>query len=727
MGNSRSASSRSFGRTALLIFSAALVIRLLHVWSIRDSPFSHLLLGDARVYDAWARQIAGGDLVGHDVFYQAPLYAYSLGALYSIHDGLIWIRTCQAIVGAASCVLLGYAAYRLFGKAAGLAAGLMMAIYAPAVFFDALVQKSVLDVFFVCMVLALLSGPVADPQRVDNGWRWLAVGLALGSLGLTRENALAFVPVVVCWILLRPAKASRSIAGLLAGVAIVLLPVGVRNLMTGGEFHLTTVQSGPNFFIGNHAHADGMYMPLRAGRGSPEYERADAIALASQAAGRALSAGEVSSYWTMRAWEYIRANPTDWLRLEARKLWLISNATEIIDTESQESYEDYSLPLRVLAKVAHFGVLVPLACAGVWCTWNERRRLWLFYAMIAAYTLSVLAFYVVARYRLPLVPLLMLFAAAAIARLRTVRLKPDTTGDKVDAARWGRLSARQLTGVAAVGALAIVCNRPALSADLLRAITYHNVGTAWQEAGRADDAAAAFSRALSLEPDYAAAHNGLGSVLRQQGRASEAIQHLEEAVRLGPDVDEASFNLANALSDAGRTADAIGRYEDLLRRRPDAVDAHANVAIALMRAGRIDDAVEHFRAAAALAPDSAQTQYNLGHALVTRGDLDGGVDQLSRAVAIDPANPAARYELGAAYVAQRRFDLAVEQFREVIRLSPQSGEAHNDLGIALGSLGALDEAIEEFRRALEIDPGSSEARANLQSAIALRQKTTKTR
>ena len=348
-----------------MIFAAALTLRFAHLWSMRKSPLSRVLLGDARAYDLWARQIAGGDWLGRDVFYQAPLYAYFVGALYAIHHSLTLVRACQAVIGAGACALVGYAAHRLFGKSAGLAAGLMLACYAPSVFFDGLVQKSVLDVFFICLLLALLSGPMADPQREHGRWRWPLIGVTLGALGLTRENALLFVPVIVGWIWLdssqRARHPGRRTAMLLAGLSLILLPVGVRNLFSGGEFHLTTTQSGPNLFIGNNPEADGTYVPLRAVRGSPEYERLDATEIASRAAGRALSPGEVSDYWIGRALDYIRTNPRDWLALEARKLRLLTNVTEAIDTESQESYEDDSPPLRLVARVAHFGVLLPLS------------------------------------------------------------------------------------------------------------------------------------------------------------------------------------------------------------------------------------------------------------------------------------------------------------------------------------------------------------------------------
>src|SRR5437899_7258072 len=72
----------SFRSAALAIFAVALTLRLIHIWQIRQSPFFNVLIGDARGYDEWAQQIAGGDWIGHDVFYQAPLYPYFLGSIY---------------------------------------------------------------------------------------------------------------------------------------------------------------------------------------------------------------------------------------------------------------------------------------------------------------------------------------------------------------------------------------------------------------------------------------------------------------------------------------------------------------------------------------------------------------------------------------------------------------------------------------------------------------------
>ncbi len=67
------------GRWALAIFAVALAVRLLHLWQMAATPYFSVLMGDARGYDAWAQRLAGGDWIGTDVFYQAPLYPYFLG------------------------------------------------------------------------------------------------------------------------------------------------------------------------------------------------------------------------------------------------------------------------------------------------------------------------------------------------------------------------------------------------------------------------------------------------------------------------------------------------------------------------------------------------------------------------------------------------------------------------------------------------------------------------
>jgi tetratricopeptide (TPR) repeat protein len=728
----------TFARPALAIFAVALAVRAVHVWQIRRSPFFSVLMGDSRGYDEWAQRIAGGEWLGHEVFYQAPLYPYLLGVIYAVAGRhLLLVRIVQILIGSASCVLLGLAAARLFSRRAGIAAGLMLAFYAPAIFFDGLMQKSVLDVFFLCVALWLIgttinaeSAEYADrgsPLRVQpvlrsTSWTWLWLGMALGGLALTRENALVFILVVLAWLLFgstespipnpkpRPTRAVRA-AVFLGGLALVLVPVAARNAYVGGGFFITTSQFGPNFYIGNNPNAGGTYQSLRFGRGAPEYERQDATELAERALGRTLSAGEVSSYWVDRALDFITSRPGAWLKLMARKIALLWNATEMIDTESQESHAAWSWPLRIGGFVGHFGVLVPLAVLGLIATWPLRSRLWVFYAMIAAYAASVVLFYVFARYRYPLVPLLILFAAGGLDRIAG-------TSDRLVEGEGAALP-RRLTpwALAAVAAAAIASNWPILSKTLMRAVTENNLAVALQAEGRIEEAAGHYRQAIAIEPDYAPAYNNLGTALRASGRLDEAAAQYQRALTLQPDYPEAHYNLANALTDAGKPAEAAAHFRVALQKIGGSADVHNNLGIALAGEGQIDEAIAEFRAALQIEPGSAKAHRNLADALASAKRYDEAIEEFRRAAALDPTG-AAHYDLGSLLLELQRPGAAIVEFRAALQAAPRSVQTHNNLGIALGIQGRIDEAIAEFEQALAIDPAFEDARRNLSMARA---------
>ena len=730
---------------ALAIFALALLVRLMHVWQMRRAPFFAVLMGDSHGYDEWAQRIAGGEWMGREVFYQAPLYPYLLGIIYAIAGRhLLLVRILQALVGSGSCALLALAAARLFSRRAGIVAGVMLAVYAPAIFFDGLLQKSVMDVFFVCLALWLISrsegtaesAKTAEKNADKNGSQrsqrsprfllYVALGLTMGGLALTRENALVFIVVILAWIFVTGLEAggwgltAKRATLFLGGLAIVLAPVAARNRCVDGGFYITTSQFGPNLYIGNNASADGTYQSLRFGRGAPEYERQDATDLAERALGKRLTPAEVSSYWTGKALDFITSKPGAWLALTGRKVALLWNATEMLDTESQEAHAEWSLPLRILGLVGHFGILVPLAVCGLVVTWPMRSRLWILYAMTLAYAASVVLFYVFARYRYPLVPPLILFAAAGLVEACDFFVArgfgPAVADLKACATAPGHLRT-----LAAIVAVAVFCNWPMLSTTLMRAVTETNLGVALQAEGRLDEATDHYHRAIELAPAYPPAYNNLATALRAKGQIADAVTTYQQALGLRREYPEAHYNLANALMDAGKPAEAIDHFRIALQTMPASVDVHNNLGIALMGQGARDEAIAEFRAALQVDPDSVKAHRNLADALGMAHQYDEAIQHYRRAAQIDPANASIHYDLGSLFLEIDRLDEAIAEFRAALNADPKSVTAHNNLGIALGSQGRMDEAIDQFRQALTIDPNFEDARRNL--AIARTQKT----
>lgn len=667
------AAGGGFAGAALGIFGFALALRLVHVWQLRPAPFFDLAMGDAQSYHAWGLEIAAGDWLGRETFYQAPLYPYFLGLAHTLFGpGLLAVRLCQTVLGAASCVLLADAGRRLFSKPAGVAAGLMLAVYPPALFFDGLVQKTSLGVFLLCLLLLLLSRLVTGSGR-PRAWVW--PGVVLGGLVLTRENAFVFAAVLLGWLAASRAAGPRRLAraGALAlGLALVLLPVAVRNQAVGGEFLLTTAQFGPNFYIGNNPDADGTYRPLAAGRGDPRFERRDATQIAERDVGARLTPGQVSRYWTGRALEYIRARPADWLRLTARKVMLGLNAAEVADTEDQLSHADWSVPLRLAGRVWHFGLLAPLGVAGLCLTWDRRRQLRPFHLMLGAYAAGMVAFAVMGRYRHPLAPMLMLFAGAGLAAVREM-------------ARTGTGRTRQAAGAGAAAAgLLVFCNWPVLSMDDMRAITTLNVGTELQAQGRLDEAVAQYRQVLAATPDDALAHSNLGTALAALGRLDEAVGHYERALALAPGDADAHSNLGNALLAAGRGDEGVASLRRALGIDPGSAEAHAALGLALHERGELDDAAAHLRRALELGAASAELRNRLGIVLGSQDRLAEAAVEFRRALALDPEHVDARANLGTALQMQGRLEEAVAQFREAMRIAPD----HPDLPARLDAARA---------------------------------------
>jgi len=640
---------------AAIVFTTALAVRLLYVWQIRTEPFFGLYMSDAADFHAWALEIAGGDWLGEDVFYHAPLYPYFMGIIYSLlgSDPLV-LRIVQAVTGAAACALLALAGRRLFSPNVGLIAGLMLAFYAPAIFFDGIIQDSALDILMGCLLLWLLAEIVHRPRLT----LWAGAGMTLGVAMLARENIAVLGVPILLWLFLQPELPRRrrlqSAALFLIGGALALAPVAVRNKVVGGELHLTTFNAGANLYIGNNPEATGNYRPLRLDRGTPRFEKIDAVQIAERARGRPLAPSEVSSYWAGRALDYVASQPFDWVRLMARKVFLSWNAIEAADTEDQYTYAESSLLLRLSGRVLHFGVIAPLALLGVWVTWPDRRRLWLFYVMPILFTASVAVFFVFARYRYPVVPNLILLAAAAVVGLPAfVR----------EAART-----RLVACAAAVLAAAVFCNWPTVSKRQLRANTHANIGAA----------------------------------LDEEGTTAAALGHLRRSLELAPESGKANHYLAAALQRRGRIDEAVTLYERALRFIPSHPHVHNDLGVAVASQGRLEAAGVHFETAIGLDSLLAGAYVNLGNIRRMQGELGQAVSLYERALAIDPDLGGARLRLAGALLFSGQTERAFSLYELAVREAGFSREMERAFALAWFLATDEDPASRDAERALEI-------------------------
>jgi len=550
----------ALGRSLTFIFLTALAARLLHVLFISDTPLYEVPHGDGKAYLALAERIRSEGLSGGtEPFYQAPLYPYFLAAVQTVFGtGLTTIRVLQAIMGAGTAVLVGVAGARAFGHRAGHWAGLGVALFPTSIWLDGLIQKSALAGLLFAAAMALAVGRGARS-------RW-ALGAVLGLLMLTRGEARLFLAVVLMDLALR--RSWRGVAAVTLGAVLTLAPVMLRNGLIAGEWLLTTSQAGTNLYIGNQEGTSGTYAPLVPGRGDAELEAADARRLAEAAEGHVLTASEVSAHWQERAIEEFASDPLHGTGRIARKAALAWNNAEVADTDDLYHAKQSSLALRF---PLGFGLLSVLGVLGALAmTREERSRGRVILGFIGAQTISLAAFYVFARYRLPIALGLAPFAGLAVARWPAVLQPPRIALPAAAAAAllaWWPLHDRS-------GGLATAaCNEGQVFI------------------GRKDHAAAesCAREALNLAPEMFTARRLMGRALIAQQRATEALPFLQAAHGVRPDDWQLSWWLGLARRGTGDSRGALDVIEAVALDRPDALPITTNaltLAVELREAAR---------------------------------------------------------------------------------------------------------------------------------------------
>jgi tetratricopeptide (TPR) repeat protein len=676
----------------LIVCGIALAVRLIYLWSIRGMGFFEAPVSDGLVYWRQAGYLLDGHWWGSEDFVHAPLYAYLLAAVRGIAgDSLLAPRLLQAVLGSLTAGLALLIGRRLYGRPVGLIAGLMLALYPPAIFYDGLIQKANLTLFLSTLTIWLIlrteraaAAPVAGEEakrRMPTLLRWSIAGAGMGLLILTRQNALLLVPLLLgwCWWANRGSTLGRKLgcAGTtFLAMMLVLSPWVIRNRVVTGDWVLTTPNLGQNLSMGNNEDATGTYLPFQRGMSSGLLEQRAWQQAAEAATGRTLTPAEVSDYYQDAALHWMREHPGDWAALTAKKLAMVFGAYECPDTEDYYLYLDHAAWLGWLDKLWHFGVLLPLAVAGFCfsgrtarsaapgmepppCAGRTSVRIGLLIWVLLTAGGTAL-FVVFGRYRLPMIPVLIVWAAAGLFELWQLIKTPTS-----------RPRSRIWIALGLALAAAVVSNwrwhhprQPALWA-------YTNHAVALADAGRYQDALNELDHVFAEDASNVDAHATAGSIQLDAGDLDAAWEHYLRATEGDPTFAGGFVGLGNVRMAQQRFQEAAGWYEKAVDLRPGGVGGLTGWGVSLAALGRYVP---------------AQTLLN-------------------RALAIDPEHGAAVVGLGNLQLATQAFADAKTTLQRATEIDSENANAWHSLGLACYALGEVPAAEQALRRSLSIQPG----------------------
>jgi len=386
-----------------------------------EHPNANAPVIDERSYDAWGREIAAGDWLGDEVFFQEPLYPYFLGAVYSAvgtESGVSAVRFIQCLLGALTCVFTALCARDLFGRAAGWIAGLALALYAPAIMFPAYLLKP--NLFLPLLAYFTWFALRPGKEGASKRGSWIILGLLAGLGALLRGNVVILLPAIAVLVAFF-ARRVKPVGLYAAGVLLILVPVALRNYAVGGVFSLTTSGAGTNLYGGNNAdNPYGIAREFDWVRGIPEHEADDWRHEAERRIGRSgqsLNAAEVSRFWTQELLVSLAADPGMHLGILWNKLRATLSDYEVPDNHDLVWDQRYVRILR--GPLLSWGWAGPFILGGVlvslfWPKSKRERMLALFFiAYLATIVLTVTSM----RVRLALVPLGLPLAAGLCVQL----------------------------------------------------------------------------------------------------------------------------------------------------------------------------------------------------------------------------------------------------------------------------------------------------------------------
>jgi len=408
-----------------ILFAAALLRVVFAGWVV---GFATEPKGDEADYHGIATRLALGqgfvEPDGGPTARRPPMYPSLLAALYAATDpDPVAGRVVQVILGVVVVALTAAVARRLFGPGVALAAAGFAALNPFLAFISGYLLTE--NLYMVLVLGALWIAP--DPRGLlSEPRRALAPAALLGAAALTRPTGLpvfewtlaaALLLATVPWRV----RAVRVLA-MAAAFAMIMLPWLARNAAVMGGWTLTT-HGGITFYQGNNEKVAqtpswrGGVAPLEA---LPRYD--ELMVLDDVARDR-------------MAWHlglaYLREHPRDVPELVTWKLvrfWRLRSDMGLSGIRSGWWWSRDSALGRLAADFdIGFVYALPtmtLFVAGLWLTRRRWRELALLYGIVVVHTAVAVVFFGSLRTRLPVEPVMCIFAGAALvwaARLRVRR------------------------------------------------------------------------------------------------------------------------------------------------------------------------------------------------------------------------------------------------------------------------------------------------------------------
>ena len=185
------------------------------------------------------------------------------------------------------------------------------------------------------------------------------------------------------------------------------------------------------------------------------------------------------------------------------------------------------------------------------------------------------------------------------------------------------------------------------------AVSWFSLGFAYNKIGHVDNAIEAFSKALSLDSNYALAWHNIGVMYGLSEQNEKAIEAFLQELRVNPE---------------------------------ESAGAWYGLGVAYRGLGQTQKSIEAFRESLRINPDDALAWSLLGFAYDTTHQTEKAINAFLQSLRINTDDSMVWHKLGNLYGISKQYGKAIEAFLQVLRIDPNDASAMYNLGLAIAYL-----------------------------------------
>lgn len=207
----------------------------------------------------------------------------------------------------------------------------------------------------------------------------------------------------------------------------------------------------------------------------------------------------------------------------------------------------------------------------------------------------------------------------------------------------------------------------------------NNLSILLRSKGEVEEAIKLQTMAAKEHPTWSLMWRNLGSAYAQAQKPEEARKAFEEAIRLEPRDLESAFNVGLILSEMmgkqENLEEAISIFNRLTTAEPRFADGYFNKGNCFYRLNRMDEAVQAYQMAIQANPNHAKAYNNIGSILLSRNQFKESLPYFSKAIELDASYPDPLRNLAEASMRLGAFDNAIQAWRRQIEQNPNDAQS----------------------------------------------------